>query len=608
MKYKKSIIIIMLTIFIFAIASASASDVNETAIASEDTTAIELSQSDDITVTDESQKTIQTNDTEMLTASDEETTAAQNNLDTLSLEEKTYADLSNAVGSGGDINLQPAYYKYNGESDTISITNPGIINGNGAIIDMAGSNILAFDVSALDVTIKNLTIKNANSNNPGGAIYFSHSGSVINCNFVNNSAAYGGGAVYFFDSGSVINCNFINNSAKNGGAIYFCKDCTVKNCNFTNNKAFDSFRSGGAVYFCSLGNAHEIINCNFTNNSAYYSGAIHFDGEGNVTNCNFFNNTASRYGGAISMVSGNITNCNFTNNKAFGSNSYGGAVNLVKDCTVKNCNFTNNAAKTRGGAVYFYSQGSAHEIINCKFTNNAVTDGEGGAIYCENFGTVRKSYFKGNSANNYSDIYCGSELVSQDNTFINTSQETNSNDAVDIAKVKLTLSKKAFTYNAKVQKPTVTLTDGAVLKEGVDYTLKWSSDSPKNAGTYTITLTGTGAYTGTAKVTFKINKAANPLKVKAKTVKVKFSKLKKKAQKLKATNVVKFTKKGQGTLTYKKVKGNKKITINKKTGKVTIKKDLNKGTYKVKVKIQAKGNANYMASAFKTFTFKIIIK
>ena len=124
----------------------------------------------------------------------------------------------------------------------------------------------------------------------------------------------------------------------------------------------------------------------------------------------------------------------------------------------------------------------------------------------------------------------------------------------------------------------------------------------------TITVTGTGAYTGTEKVTFKINKAANPLKVKAKTVKVKFSKLKKKAQKLKATNVVKFTKKGQGTLTYKKVKGNKKITINKKTGKVTIKKGLNKGTYKVKVKIQAKGNANYMASAFKTFTFKIIIK
>ena len=45
----------------------------------------------------------------------------------------------------------------------------------------------------------------------------------------------------------------------------------------------------------------------------------------------------------------------------------------------------------------------------------------------------------------------------------------------------------------------------------------------------------------------------------------------------------------------------------KKTGKVTIKKGLKKGTYKVKVKIKANGNANYKASAFKTVTFKIKI-
>ncbi len=183
-----------------------------------------------------------------------------------------------------------------------------------------------------------------------------------------------------------------------------------------------------------------------------------------------------------------------------------------------------------------------------------------------------------------------------------------SSDIVNVANVKVVLSKNTFTYNAKVQKPTVTVINGLILKEGVDYTLEWSTASPKKAGTYTITVIGTGAYTGTTQVTFKINKAANPLKVKAKTVKVKFSKLKKKAQKLKVTKVVKFTKKGQGTLTYKKVKGNKKITINKKNGKVTIKKGLKKGTYKVKVKIKAKGNANYKASAFKTITFKIKIK
>ena len=131
------------------------------------------------------------------------------------------------------------------------------------------------------------------------------------------------------------------------------------------------------------------------------------------------------------------------------------------------------------------------------------------------------------------------------------------------------------------------------------------------AGKYSLTVTTIPDenHTSVSKtVVITVNKAANPLKVKAKTVKVKFSKLKKKAQTLKVTQVVKFTKKGQGTLTYKKVKGNKKITINKKTGKVTIKKGLKKGTYKVKVKIKANGNANYNASAFKTVTFKIKIK
>ncbi len=177
----------------------------------------------------------------------------------------------------------------------------------------------------------------------------------------------------------------------------------------------------------------------------------------------------------------------------------------------------------------------------------------------------------------------------------------------DIADATLALSNSAFTYNGKVQKPTVSLTNGVVLKEGVDYTLQWSADSPKNAGTYAVTVIGIGSYDGTVRAKFNINKAANPLAVKAKTVKVKFSALKKKAQTLAVSKVITFSKKGQGTLTYAKSSGNKKITINKKTGKVTVAKGLKKGTYSVKVKIKAAGNANYKASAYKTVTFKIKI-
>ena len=107
----------------------------------------------------------------------------------------------------------------------------------------------------------------------------------------------------------------------------------------------------------------------------------------------------------------------------------------------------------------------------------------------------------------------------------------------------------------------------------------------------------------------KKDKAANTLAVKAKKVKVKFKKLKKKAKKI---NVVTLTNKGQGALTYqiagvKKAKFKKYFKINKKTGKLTIKKKLKKGTYKVKVKVLAAGN-NTNKPIAKTVTVKIKVK
>ena len=179
---------------------------------------------------------------------------------------------------------------------------------------------------------------------------------------------------------------------------------------------------------------------------------------------------------------------------------------------------------------------------------------------------------------------------------------------VDISNTAVVLSASSFTFNGKVQKPTIKTVDGKALVEGTDYVIVWSNPSSKNAGTYTLTITGKGSYNGTTSAKYTINKATNPLAVKAKTAKVKYSSLKKKAQTLAVSKVVTFSKKGQGTLTYAKSSGNKKITINKKTGKVTVKKGLKKGTYKVKMKIKAAGNANYKASSYKTVTFKIQVK
>ena len=87
---------------------------------------------------------------------------------------------------------------------------------------------------------------------------------------------------------------------------------------------------------------------------------------------------------------------------------------------------------------------------------------------------------------------------------------------------------------------------------------------------------------------------------------MKYNKLQNKAQSIvfkKAATVSK----AQGKVTYKKVSGNKKITVNAKTGKIMLKKGLKKGTYTIKVKVLAAGNTNY-SKATKQVTIKIKVK
>jgi len=110
-------------------------------------------------------------------------------------------------------------------------------------------------------------------------------------------------------------------------------------------------------------------------------------------------------------------------------------------------------------------------------------------------------------------------------------------------------------------------------------------------------------------------KAANPLSVKGKNVKIRYAKIKKKAWKLGVSKVIRFRKKGAGKMSYKlssAKKGSKSykkyFKVNSKTGAVTVKKGLKKGTYKVKLKVKAAGNTKYKASSEKTVTCKISIR
>ncbi|MDO4807009.1 MAG: hypothetical protein Q4A07_07165 [Coriobacteriales bacterium] len=172
---------------------------------------------------------------------------------------------------------------------------------------------------------------------------------------------------------------------------------------------------------------------------------------------------------------------------------------------------------------------------------------------------------------------------------------------------KIALKNKTYTYNGTKREPKFTVKDanGATIATS-NYTVTYSKN--KNAGTAKAKITFKNNYSGSKTLSFKINKAANPLKVSARMATVEYSKVKSANQKLAVSKVLSFAKKGQGTMSYTKVSGSKKITINKSTGKVAIKKGLKKGTYEVTVKVKAAGNTNYKASAVKKVTFWIRIQ
>jgi hypothetical protein len=76
---------------------------------------------------------------------------------------------------------------------------------------------------------------------------------------------------------------------------------------------------------------------------------------------------------------------------------------------------------------------------------------------------------------------------------------------------KIKLSKTKYTYDGKAKTPTPTVKyKGKKLKKNRDYTVKYQNN--KNAGKATIIITGKGAYEGTRKVKYTIQKANNTLK------------------------------------------------------------------------------------------------
>ena len=177
---------------------------------------------------------------------------------------------------------------------------------------------------------------------------------------------------------------------------------------------------------------------------------------------------------------------------------------------------------------------------------------------------------------------------------------------------KFRLSPASYVYNGRDRKPAVTVTDSSGKSiPAANYRVVYSNN--KNAGKASATITFRGDhYSGSKVLSYIIRKAENPMKIKAGAALIRYSKLKKKARSLKINKVLSFVRKGKGTKTYnltgvKKTKAKKYFKVNRRTGKVTVKKGLEKGTYKIRIKVRASGDGNYRAKV-KTVIIKINIK
>ena len=140
------------------------------------------------------------------------------------------------------------------------------------------------------------------------------------------------------------------------------------------------------------------------------------------------------------------------------------------------------------------------------------------------------------------------------------------------------------TFNAKKQSPKTVTINGKKLVVGKDCVIV--GKKYKNAGQYVLTVKGIGNYSGKTDVVFTIKKAKQTIKTSVDQKSYKASALKKANKKL-ALKPKAIRK--QFTYTVKGKDAKKYISVNK-NGKVTVKKGIKKGTYKVVIKAKATKN------------------
>lgn len=127
--------------------------------------------------------------------------------------------------------------------------------------------------------------------------------------------------------------------------------------------------------------------------------------------------------------------------------------------------------------------------------------------------------------------------------------------------------------------------------------LSWTFDVPRDFDNNNFKITRIytqimGKYTFDESVPKKSERWENPLKAKGNKCYLKESALKTKKRLITANAAITIPD-AEGTVSYQMVTGSPQLTLNKKTGFITVAKGTEAGTYTMKVRVRAKGNDWY---------------
>jgi len=391
MKFKYTIILMILLCFFISLANVSASD---------------NANMDNITMINEESSNLEISDSNQL------------NENFQSIDDLNDRIQNSTAGATVKID-NDIYVSKHAKCSGIEIFNNITVDGQGHTIDGNESEMdFLFRIHSNDVTLKNMVFKNWNFTHSYNLIeWLCDNGRMENCTFFNNTALYGGAVDWTGINGFMINCKFINNTADMGGAIYWYGIYgTIANCEFINNSA----TYGGAVYI--TGRNSKIDSSIFKNNDAGEDGgAIYSDGIDFILSKSDLTNNSANNGGALYSLSypTYIFDSNFTSNNA--SDTAGAIYCSGDSCVINQSVFKNNSANV-AGAVYGDSNDELSVYLSQFIGNSASV--YGGAIMAEDLSTVTNSTFLNNKAQIGGAVYSDSETDFVNSTFTSNRAET----------------------------------------------------------------------------------------------------------------------------------------------------------------------------------------